>query len=143
MLRNTTLYAYNVRIYYTIDLWTSMTYCYGFWQCKVFAVHLPSARPVYDPAKKCKDTVVSARQIVTLLMYLRLRRRGLLGGIRQLRCFRGRAARTCKKHFARGLKCRWEMARTTRSKSNSKQRDQQRIIPCYLGHQLFTWSAFA
>ena len=38
-----------------------------------FADHLPSARPVYDPAKKCKDTVVSARQIVTLLMYLRLR----------------------------------------------------------------------
>ena len=72
MLRNTTFYAYNVRIYYTIDLWTSMTYCYDFWQCKVqgvcavrFADHLPSARPVYDPAKKCKDAVVSARQILT------------------------------------------------------------------------------
>ena len=65
MLRNTTFYAYNVRIYYTIDLWTSMTYYYGSWQmqdvCAVrFADHLPSARPVYDPAKKCKDTVVSA-----------------------------------------------------------------------------------
>ena len=32
---HTTFYAYNVRIYYTIDLWTPMTYCYGFWQCKV------------------------------------------------------------------------------------------------------------
>ena len=31
-----------------------------------FADHLPSARPVYDPAKKCKDTVVSAWQFVTL-----------------------------------------------------------------------------
>ena len=30
-----------------------------------FADHLPSARPVYDPAKKCKDAVVSARQILT------------------------------------------------------------------------------
>ena len=27
--------------------------------------HLPSTRPVYDPAKKCKDAVVSARQILT------------------------------------------------------------------------------
>ena len=35
MLRNTTFYAYNVRIYYTIDLWASMAYCYDFWQCKV------------------------------------------------------------------------------------------------------------
>ena len=35
VLRNTTFYAYNVRLYYTIDLWTSMTYCYDFWQCKV------------------------------------------------------------------------------------------------------------
>ena len=61
-----------------------------------FADHLPSARPVYDPAKKCKDAVVYARQFVTFLMYLRLRRRafGLLGVITQLRCFRGRAART-------------------------------------------------
>ena len=65
MLRNTTPYAYNVKIYYTIDLWTSMTYCYGFWQCKMSVLcallpHLPSARPVYDPAKKCKDAVVFA-----------------------------------------------------------------------------------
>ena len=30
-----------------------------------FADHLPSARPVYDPAKKFKDAVVSARQILT------------------------------------------------------------------------------
>ena len=35
VLRNTTFYAYNVRVYYTIDLWTSMTYCYDFWQCKM------------------------------------------------------------------------------------------------------------
>ena len=37
MLRNTTFYAYNVRtqLYHTIDLWTSMTYYYDFWQCKV------------------------------------------------------------------------------------------------------------
>ena len=66
MLRNTTFYAYNVRIYYTIDLWTSMTYCYDFWQCKMsvlcalLTTYIPSARPVHDPAKKCKDTVVSA-----------------------------------------------------------------------------------
>ena len=38
MLRNTTFYAYSVRIYYTIDLWTPMTYCYDFWQCKVVSV---------------------------------------------------------------------------------------------------------
>ena len=47
MLRNTTFYAYNVRIYYTIDLWTSMTYCYDFWQCKVsvLCALLPNGPP--------------------------------------------------------------------------------------------------
>ena len=89
---------------------------------------------MYDPAKKCKDAVVSARQIVTLLMYLRLRRRacGLLGGIRQLRCFRGRAARTCKKHFVRSSKCGWKMA---------QKQDQRAIQSKEInnGSYLVTW----
>ena len=35
MLINTKFYAYNVRIYYTIDLWTSMTYCCCVRHCRV------------------------------------------------------------------------------------------------------------
>ena len=89
---------------------------------------------MYDPAKKCKDAVVSARQFVTFLMYLRLRRRafGLLGVITQLRCFRGRAARTCKKHSseARNVDEKWQ-----------KQQDQRAIQSKEInnGSYLVTW----
>ena len=35
VFKNTAIYFCNVSIYYIIDLWTSMTYCYDFWQCKM------------------------------------------------------------------------------------------------------------
>ena len=79
-----------------------------------FADHLPSARPVNDPGNRFNDAVVSARQILAFLMlpesatWVCGAAPWASGGVTQLRCFRGRAARTCKKHFVRSSKCGWK-----------------------------------
>ena len=149
MLRNTTLYAYNVRIYYTIDLWTSMTYCYDFWQCKVSVLcALLTTYPQHGPCmilETDSTTRLCLRDnLCPFLCYLGLRRRALgFWGCHAASLLSWPRRANLQKALRQKLEMWMKNGTKTRSKSHSKQRDQQRIIPCYLGHQLFTWSAFA